>query len=277
MNNIHHALYYLQPQGKMLPTPWRLFGDKTVKVQFGPQQQWRNDKRRGHKLHTLPEDEQHPSPLVLLTTTGKDMLLTLWQLFGDNTFKVHFELQQQWHIKQRKGIYSIYTQCQRMNNIHHALYYVQPQEKMLPTLWHCSGTKGSRYILNYNNNDVLTKGSYTQYQRMNKILHTFVLLTTTEEDVAYSVMTFWGKNVQVHFELQQQWHLDKRKGHKLHTLPEDEQHPPRLVLSTTTEEDGTKCTMYRYVLNPTTTGRQLPPLSSVLYGIISGRRSVLAA
>jgi hypothetical protein len=26
-----------------------------------------------------------------------------------------------------------------------------------------------------------------------------------------------------------------------------------------------------------TTGRQLPPLSSVLYGIISGRRSVLAA
>jgi hypothetical protein len=25
------------------------------------------------------------------------------------------------------------------------------------------------------------------------------------------------------------------------------------------------------------TGRQLPPLSSVLYGIISGRRSVLAA
>jgi hypothetical protein len=66
----------------------------------------------------------------------------------------------------------------------------------------CSGTKGSRYILNYNNNDVLTKGSYTQYQRMNKILHAFVLLTTTEEDVAYSVMTFWGKNV--HFELQQQ-------------------------------------------------------------------------
>ncbi len=31
----------------------------------------------------------------------------------------------------------------------------------------------------------------------------------------------------------------QKEGHKLHTLPEDEQHPPRLVLSTTTREDVT--------------------------------------
>ncbi len=81
MNNIHHALYYLQPQGKMLSA--------------------------------------------------------LWRLLGDQTFKVNFEPQQLWHINKRKGI--SYTHCQRMNNIHHALYYVQPHRKMLPTLWRLFG------------------------------------------------------------------------------------------------------------------------------------------
>ncbi len=41
---------------------------------------------------------------------------------------------------------------------------------------------------------------------------------------------FGDKMFKVHFELQQ--HIDKRK---LHTVPEDEQHQPRLVLSTTTD------------------------------------------
>ncbi len=67
MNNIHHALYYVQPQEKMLPTLWRLFGDKRFKVHFELQQQWRIDKR---KLHTVPEDEQD-SPRLCTTNNHR--------------------------------------------------------------------------------------------------------------------------------------------------------------------------------------------------------------
>jgi hypothetical protein len=165
MNKILHAFVLLTTTGE--DYSMSTFRGQNVQGTFEPKQQWHNDKRRGHKLHTVPEDEQHPPRLVLSTTT--------WcLLYGD-----------------------------------------------------FSGTKRSRNILNLNKDDILTKGSFAQYQ-MNKILHAFVLLTTTGED--YSMLTFRGQSVQGTFEPKQQWHNDKRRGHKLHTVPEDEQHPPRLVL-----------------------------------------------
>ncbi len=117
-NNILQALYYLQPQGKMLPTLWQLFRDKTFEVQFGPQQQWRNDKRKGISYTQCQRMNNIHHALYYLQPQRK-MLPTLWPLFGDKAFNIHFDLQQQWLIDKRKGISC--SQCQRMNNIHHAL------------------------------------------------------------------------------------------------------------------------------------------------------------
>ncbi len=153
MNNILHALYYLQPLGKMLPTRWRLFGAKTFKVHCEPQQQWHIDKREGISYTHCQRMANIHHALYYVQPQGK-MLPTLWRLFGDNTFKVHFEPKQQWH-NDKKNLHTIpedeqHPPCLCTTNNHRGrccLFY-----------GHVSGTKCSSYILNHNNYDIVRKG-----------------------------------------------------------------------------------------------------------------------
>ncbi len=169
MNNIHHALYYLQPHRKMLPVLWQLFRDKTFKVQFGPQQQWHNDKRKGIIYTQCQKMNNILYALYYLQPQGK-MLPTLWRLFRDKTFKVHFEPKQRWHIDKRK----LRTVTEDEQDPTHLCTTYNHRGRCCLLYGDFSGTKRSRYILNYNNNGIMTKGgaiSYTHCQRMNNIHH----------------------------------------------------------------------------------------------------------
>jgi hypothetical protein len=137
-------------------------------------------QQEGHKLHTVPEDERHPSPLVLLTTTGEDLAYNLWRLFRDKVFKVKFWTTTTMTYWQKEG-HKLHTLPENKQH---------PPRLVLSTLNNHMGrccllygdfsvTKRSTYILNHNNNDVLTKRkgiSYTQCQSMNNILHALYYL-----------------------------------------------------------------------------------------------------
>ncbi len=150
-------LYYLTTTGKMSPTLWRLFGDKMFKVHFELQQQCHIDKRKGlrHTQYQRMNNIHHA--LYYLQPQGK-MLPTLWRLFGDKTFRVQFGPQQQWHIDKRKGIVKVihiargwitsFTPCNTYHNRGRCCLF----------LGDFSGTKHSRYILDHNNNDIMTIG-----------------------------------------------------------------------------------------------------------------------
>ncbi len=114
-----------------------------------------------------------------------------------------------------------YTQYQRINNIHHALYHLQqPLGKILPTLWQLFRDKRLRYIVNHNNNDLLTKGgaiSYTHCQRMNNIHHALYYLQPQRKMLHTLGRLFGDKTFKVHFEPHNNDILTKGRALVTHT------------------------------------------------------------
>ncbi len=205
-------------------------------------------QKEGDKLHTLPEDEQHPPRLVLCTTTEEDVAYSMATFWGQNVQGAYLTTTTMTYWQKEvthstRGWITSFTPCTIYN--HRGRWCLLYGDFL--------GTKRSRCIFNHNNDDILTKGSYPQYQRMNNILYALYYLQPQGKMLPTLWQLFRDKTFKVLFEPQKQWHIDKRK---LHTLPEDEQHPPCLCITNNHRgrccllfDDffGTKCS--RYILN----------------------------